>query len=161
MGDGGVQLGDGSGEMKCDKGKNGKRGQERQRRKVLVYGLKILTCIIKIMKSCAPWLNNNIIHAAQSLLKKQCNKKILGWKSTQCANSSNLFSPLPLNSKYMYIQLLHVSKCHWITVSNLRVLPGDSTCANIYNSSRTTFISNDTMTQICSFVRPPNNKFHL
>ena len=31
------------------------------------------------------WLNDNIIYAAQSLLKAQSKENILGWASTQCA----------------------------------------------------------------------------
>ena len=66
------------------------------------------------------WLNDNIVHAAQLLLSQQSKGKITGWQHTQCAKTR--FKALPRRSTF--IQILHVSNCHWILVSNVNPKDG-------------------------------------
>ena len=42
------------------------------------------------------WLNDNIIYAAQMLLKESSKGSIEGLQSTQCAKLKDMFPPLPL-----------------------------------------------------------------
>ena len=103
------------------------------------------------------WINDNIIYAAQSLLKKQfgiCG----GLQSTQYGHNLS-FKVLPLNSKY--VQILHVNNNHWVMVSNI-----DPSLDNvvkdrvlIYDSLVPKKICQDIKRQICSFTRPVSNKF--
>ena len=123
---------------------------------MLVAGLSLYSRDRDILCSdtMCTWINDNIIYAAQLLLKEQSKGKIHGWQSTQCSNFKNLFPPVPPFSRF--IQILHVGGNHWITVSNMKV-PGDgifldSVC--IYDSLCSTSISTSTKKQICSFLKP-------
>ena len=89
-----------------------------------------------ILESSAKWLNDNIVCSAQNLLSKQSQGRIIGWQHTQCAKTA--FSALP--AKATFIQILHVSGCHWIMVSNVNPKGGafhDS--VGIYDSCHTRF----------------------
>ena len=89
-----------------------------------------------ILESSAKWLNDNIVCSAQNLLSKQSQGRIIGWQHTQCAKTA--FSALP--AKATFIQILHVSGCHWIMVSNVNPKGGafhDS--VGIYDSRHTRF----------------------
>ena len=92
----------------------------------------------------------------KQILSRQ-SKKILGWQNTQCVNVG--FKQLP--PRAAYIQVLHVSGCHWVTVSNLN--PKDGSCsfnsASIYDSIRPMSITLNLKKQICSFTRPTSEAF--
>lgn len=66
------------------------------------------------------WLNDNIISAAQELLKLSVpdGLEIGGLQSPQCGRHLK-FKPVVPREKY--IQVLHVDDNHWITVSNIDV----------------------------------------
>ena len=107
-----------------------------------------------VLRCNTSWINDNIIYAAQFLLKEQSKEKCYGWQSTQCCKSKDLFPPIPPFPRF--IQIIHVNENHWVTVSNIKV-PGDeifreSIC--IDDSLCSTSISNTAQKQICSFVRP-------
>lgn len=109
------------------------------------------------------WLNDGIIHAAQSLLRQQTKAKVFGWQSSQCSKRKGLFCPLPPNSPF--IQILHVQGCHWITTSNVDPCDGDFNCrrqaVDIYDSGRAPTISLSTKKMICSFMKPNTNTLHF
>ena len=62
-----------------------------------------------ILESSDKWLNDSIVCAAQTLL---CEQRMAA--HPMCKEA---FSPLP--AKATFIQILHVSSCHWIMVSNV------------------------------------------
>ena len=102
------------------------------------------------------WLNDNIVFAAQSLLQKQSNGKIFGWKSTQCTKRKEKFPPLPPNSSF--VQVMHVANCHYIVASNINVRENthytDTVC--IYDSGLypvTLSVKQD----ICQFMKPKSD----
>ena len=108
----------------------------------------------KCLESSDMWLNDNIISAAQTLLCKQSEGKILGWQSTQCSKRKQMFAPLPPHSTF--IQMLHISGCHWILASNITISDGSSLLhsVGIYDSLGLGSVSLSTKKQICSFVCP-------
>ena len=108
-----------------------------------------------ILQSSTAWLNDNIIHAAQTLLKKQSRGTIGGWRSTQCSKRVEKFPVVPPNSPF--IQILHVNNNHWITVSNIIDVTKKThkiDAVRIYDSLYLQ-ISLGTKEDICSFLRPP------
>ena len=98
------------------------------------------------------WLNDNIVHAAQLLLSQQSKGKITGWQHTQCAKTR--FKALPRRSTF--IQILHVSNCHWILVSNVNPKDGSGffNSVGIYDSNRMMYVEKALKNEICSFVKP-------
>ena len=107
----------------------------------------------KAILESSEWLNDNIVFASQTLLKRQSEGKIFGWRSTQCSKMKK-FPPLPRRN-CKYIQLLNVNKTHWIVASNISVQErsyyADSVC--IYDSLFDS-VSLAVKTDICSFVLP-------
>ena len=105
-----------------------------------------------ILESSDKWLNDNIVRAAQFLLRKQSKGRIVGWQHTQCAKKG--FMALP--AKSTFIQILHVSSCHWILVSNVnpRDRSGFFNSVGIYDSNRMMSVSKSLKNEICSFVKP-------
>ena len=98
------------------------------------------------------WPNDNIVRAAQLLLSKQSKGKITGWQHTQCAKTG--FRALPRKSTF--IQILHVSSCHWILVSNVNPKDGSGffNSVGIYDSNRMMYVEKALKNEICSFVKP-------
>lgn len=94
--------------------------------------------------------------AAQLLLKRQCNGKVHGWKSTQCSKrgGDEKFPPIPAGEPF--IQILHVSNNQWITVSNIDVRQKTQYrgTVGIYDSALGPHISMSTEEIICQFVKP-------
>ena len=68
------------------------------------------------------WLNDNVINAAQTLLKKETGYSIKGFQNTQFGKTCK-FDSVELGEKF--IQILHVDSNHWITVSNIGCLEND------------------------------------
>ena len=64
------------------------------------------------------WLNDAIIFAAQSLLSLQTKGKVFGWQSTQLSKREGLFKVIPPGA---FVQILHISECHWAVASNVDV----------------------------------------
>ena len=101
------------------------------------------------------WLNDNIISAAQELLKLSVpdGLEIGGLQSPQCGRHLK-FKPVVPREKY--IQVLHVDDNHWITVSNIDV-GQDTAVADIvfvYDSLLSPKMNLKTKKQVCSLARP-------
>lgn len=99
------------------------------------------------------WLNDSIIFAAQSLLAKQSKGKIFGFQSTQLCKTKNLFRPVPPGP---FVQVLHISGCHWAVVSNINVQSAGSSHSDavaIYDSARPTDVAFELKKIICSFFK--------
>ena len=97
------------------------------------------------------WVNDNIINAAQKLLQRLSNDTIKGWQSPQLCKTQ--FVPLPPFARF--VQILHVSEDHWVTVTNIR--PGgtiSNDTAFIYDSLLRKGLRMETKKQIASFMRP-------
>jgi len=77
------------------------------------------------------WLNDNNIDAGQVLLKK-AYPHVDGLQSTILGETLAFDIP-----KGEFVQILNVSGCHWITVSNIGCQPGH---INIYDSSPNTHV---------------------
>ena len=115
-----------------------------------------LTFNDKLILQSSEWLNDSLIFAAQMLLKKQSNG-ILGWKSTQCAKRAGKekFPPIPQGTPF--IQILHVSDNHWITVSNINIKLSKTAhsqdSVSVYDSGCSSTISLETKELICGFFK--------
>ena len=114
------------------------------------------------------WLNDNIISVAQHLMKEQSQGRIHGWSSTQCSKRSirGKFPLVPPNSAF--IQILQVSECHWITVSNIdangsndAVVSHSFNAVRIYDSGVGLSIAPSTQQDICQFWKPYPDKIHF
>ena len=101
-----------------------------------------------LQSSC--WLNDGIVYAAQKLLEAQTKGKIFGWQSTQLSKREGLFVVLPPSCSF--IQILHVGKCHWLTISNVNV-HGGAPYICVYDSGRPTSVSVDVTRSVCSFFK--------
>ena len=114
-----------------------------------------LTFSDKLVLQSSAWLNDAIIFAAQVLLKKQSDG-ICGWKSTQCSKrvGEEKFPRIPQGAPF--VQILHVSNNHWITVSNIK--QGTHTpypdVVRVYDSGWSPNISLETKELICNFLKP-------
>ena len=102
------------------------------------------------------WLNDNIIYAAQQLLKLSVpnGHEIGGLQSPQYGR---LLTFKPVVPREKYIQVLHVDGNHWITVSNIDV--SQDAVANVifvYDSLLLPEMSLKTKKQICSLAKLPN-----
>ena len=109
-----------------------------------------------ILSSNTKWLTDSIKYAAQCLLKRKCEGKLDGWRSTQCSKQKQLFPPLATGAQY--IQILIVDEIQWIVASNIKV-HGDGVYKDSVCSTWHTTLSLSTKRQICSFVRPTSNEF--
>ena len=83
-------------------------------------GLQGWISISVIKQGNTGWLNDGMIFAAMTLLREQMKEKFCGWQSTQ---------PGGLKPGQPFVQLLHVQKSHWITVSNYCVSAFADPCA--------------------------------
>ena len=103
------------------------------------------------------WLNDNIIYAAQLLLKKEFTEHG-GFQSSQCGRNLN-FKVLGLDVKY--VQILQVNSNHWVMVSNIDTSSNKASRNRvlIFDSLMPKRISTDLKQQVCSFVRPMKSKF--
>ena len=97
------------------------------------------------------WINDNIIYAAQSILKQQFG--VDGLPSTQCGRNLS-FHVIPHNAKY--VQVLHADGNDWITVSNIDFYAkkGIQDGALIFDSCVPMKIGHNVKMQICAYVRP-------
>ena len=108
------------------------------------------------------WINDGIMFAAQSLLSTQSKGKIFGWQSTQLSKTEALFKPIPPRAPF--VQMLHISECHWSMVSNIDVqLPGNchADIVGIYDSSRPHSVSLHTKKMVCSFYKCQTDALHF
>ena len=103
------------------------------------------------------WVNDNIISAAQHLLRDQC-KGVFGWNSPQCTKQSltEKFPPIP--AKSLFVQILHVGNCHWITSTNINAQGGNLSYSpntvRVYDSMMNLEVSLATQLDICQFLKP-------
>ena len=113
----------------------------------------------KTVLQSSDWINDNIIYAAQKLLRKEF-PDIEGLKSP-LLGTSLAFKCIPHNSKY--IQILHVNGNHWICVSNIGLLSREPVKDRtfVYDSFVSKSIECHTKLQICSFVQPSNKLFRF
>ena len=99
------------------------------------------------------WLKDGIIFAAQSLLSLQSKGKILGWQLTKLSKRNGLFKSLPSGP---FVQVLHVSNCHWAVASNIDVHSEGgfhNDIVSIYDSARPSEIADSVKRAICSFFK--------
>jgi hypothetical protein len=100
------------------------------------------------------WLNNAIIYAAQLLLRNQTKGEIFGWQSPLCSIAQS-FQFKHISSKSKFVQILHVSNCHWVTTSNIDTRNGipysNSIC--IYDSGRPKNVKPSLKQEICKFYK--------
>ncbi len=104
----------------------------------------------KLILQSTEWINDGIINAAQMILKKQFGSDIAGWQSPQCSKKVSLYKVV-LDSM-PFIQILNVSQCHWIVVSNMPFKKNND-CVYIYDSLLMTKISDSLVTTVCSFFK--------
>ena len=98
------------------------------------------------------WLSDAIINAAQQLLKQQSNCKIGGFQNTNYGKGYRF-----QHEEGDFVQVLHVSKSHWITVSNI----GCSVdTINVFDSAYA-FIDMDGRKQISSIIKPKGDTLTL
>ena len=116
--------------------------------------------IIQTVKksSTLNWLNDNIISAAQMLLKSQSEGKIEGFQSPQFGNML-AFTKIKHSA---FLQILHVNGNHWNVVSNITTHDGVTMRDGVLIfDSRFTHISLHTKKQICSLIRPRCKEFRF
>ena len=95
------------------------------------------------------WLNDGIIHAAQTILKRE-NNNFHGLQSPQCGRALT-FKAL---SREKYVQVLHVSNSHWITVSNVNILNApEFDSVFVYDSMLPTKVDMNIKKQVCSLAK--------
>ena len=95
------------------------------------------------------WLNDGIIYAAMTLLRDQTKGKLCGWQSTQPGGCKPIASTLP------FVQILHVKKCHWITVSNYSVCNRAkfTNTVRVYDSGWPLGVSTEIKEAVCTFYK--------
>ena len=108
--------------------------------------------LTKSDKSCIEnphgWLNDAIIHAAQSLLKCQSQREKSGVGGFQNPQFAKGYRFRPVEGKF--VQVLHVSNSHWITISNIGC---GSDSVNVFDSAYA-LIDMDGKKQVCSLMKP-------
>ena len=108
--------------------------------------------LTKSDKSCTEnphgWLNDAIIHAAQSLLKCQSQREKSGVGGFQNPQYAKGYRFQQEGGKF--VQVLHVSNSHWITISNIGC---GSDSVNVFDSAYA-FIDMDGKKQVCSLMKP-------
>ena len=84
-----------------------------------------------------------------TLLREEAKEKLCGWQSTQ----QSAFKPLP--PYLLFVQMLHVNKCHWITVSNYNVVnrAAFADTVYIYDSGWPVGVSTQVKRAVCSFYQ--------
>ena len=93
------------------------------------------------------WLNDAIIHAAQSLLKCQSHREksgVGGFQNPQYYAKGYRFQ------QGKFVHVLHVSNSHWITISNIGC---GSDSVNVFDSAYA-FINMDGKKQVCLLMKP-------
>ena len=93
------------------------------------------------------WLTDNIIDAAQALLR-QAHPYIRGLESVSLGETL-AFSV----QRGDFVQILNVSNTHWITISNIGCKPG---IVNIYDSIPNNSLSSRTKEQIAAILFTDN-----
>ena len=106
------------------------------------------------------WLNDGIIRAAQSLLSNQTKGKVYGWQTTQLAREESKFKFRQIPLRMSFIQILHISECHWVVASNIDVHSlGGRSCNDtvaLYDSARPICVN-----QTMSFLKNSADAVHL
>ena len=101
-------------------------------------------------------VDDNIIYAAQMLLKNQSGNKIQGWMDTQCSKRKELFPAVPPYTQF--IQILNTCNSHWFTLSNVDLARNSqyNDIVLIYDSAFASRVrmSLDIQMAICSILRP-------
>ena len=110
----------------------------------------------QVLQSSDKWLTDNIIYAAQILLKNQ-SKQIYGWMDTQCSKRKELFPAIPPNSHF--IQILHVNGSHWICVSNVNAIELDTVM--VYDSGCPSHVPVTIQMAVCSILRPQSDMMNF
>ncbi len=97
------------------------------------------------------WINDKIVHAAQSILKKQCG--LQGWQNTLLGQFHG-FKPISVP----FVQILHVLKSHWVTISNALFGCEDKTyfrdCIKIYDSLLSKHVTLEMQKNVFSIMQP-------
>lgn len=97
------------------------------------------------------WLNGTIINAAQILLKEQAAERFVGFQNV--ALNERLQFKL-VEKDRPFVQILHVDGKHWVAATNAGCSKGE---VKIFDSAYS-HLTLDTKKQICSFLRPQENR---
>lgn len=94
-------------------------------------------------------------------MAKQSKGKIFGFQSTQLSKTKRLFRPVPPGP---FIQILHISGCHWAVVSNINVQCAGSAHRDVvavYDSARPAGVAFELKKLICSFFKCMVDAIHF
>ena len=99
------------------------------------------------------WLDDNIIWAAQRLLKETIASNFHGLQSPLCGQNLN-FVTVPLRCSC--IQIIHINGNHWVAISNVDPNTGNAVPDRIfiYDSLLSKKINSETKKQICALIHP-------
>lgn len=100
------------------------------------------------------------MNAVQCLLRNQTEGKLLGWQNTQL-EKCDAFKLVPSHSPF--IQILHVSECHWAVVSNLKVKERGPCKESItyYDSLLPGNVTPQVRKTVCSFFKSDSSVIHF
>lgn len=97
-----------------------------------------------ILMSRSAWLDDQILTAAQFMLKEQY-PHIGGFQATVLGQG--LLMPPPAME---FVQILHIFRCHWITVSTVHCTPGT---IKVYDSKIRGILPDEGKKLICSLMQ--------
>ena len=98
------------------------------------------------------WLDDKVVHAAQTLLKKTY-PHIEGLQNPLLAQTLEFET-----CRGRFVQVLNVSEAHWITVSNINCKPG---VIAVYDSKTKSHVPSLTKKHIAAMVSSNEKKFTL
>ena len=116
--------------------------------------------ILLSIRDKVEWLNDNIIHAAQLILKKQFGD-ISDFMVPQLGDRKQLFNPVLPNTPF--IQILNVDRSHWITVSNIDIVnkSHSNDAVSVYDSGSPARVTWNVKAAICSIMKPKCDTLHF
>ena len=123
-----------------------------------------------ILESAVEWLNSNIIHAAQVLLKSQF-PSIYGLTVPQLGDRKQNLMFIPIPPATPFFQILSIDKSHWVAISNTDVGNHSHCCdavsiymtdaVSIYDSGSPSRITRQTRQWICSIMKPATSQLRF
>ena len=98
------------------------------------------------------WLSDNVINAAQKLLKAK-HSTIGGFQNTLLAKNMQFQI-----ERGRFVQILNVSGSHWITIANVGCAQGE---VAVFDSMGHTDLTQEVKQQIAALILTPTNKIKL
>ena len=98
------------------------------------------------------WLSDNVINAAQKLLKSR-HSSIGGLQNTLLAKNMQFQI-----ERGRFVQILNVSGSHWITIANVGCVQGE---VAVFDSMGHTDLTQEVKQQIAALILTPTNKIIL